>query len=129
VNIQDLPDAAERSPARTRLNPIERAKADPKSRQKAYAAYCYDMDGFKRTPRKHLTAAAREAGGYKRLIRDTCFECVGEDADPAPRRQVRDCRCTSCPLHPVRPWQNLKGRGSAVRAPLQNADTARPAGS
>lgn len=50
-------------------------------------------------------------------VKERCFECVGGDADPtpSPKVRVRDCECTDCPLHPVRPWQDLKGRGSSVR--------------
>lgn len=54
-----------------RLNPLEKAKTNPKSRSLAIRAKCYD--------------------------------CVGQDADPAWHRRVRECEFTECPLWEFRP--------------------------
>lgn len=48
----------------------------------------------------------------KREVESICFECVGGDSDPGPKLRVRDCRCRDCPLHPVRPWQSIRGRAA-----------------
>jgi len=47
------------------------------------------------------------------VVESICFECVGGNDDPGPKLRVRDCACLDCPLHPIRPWQRLKGRGGA----------------
>lgn len=47
------------------------------------------------------------------VVESICFECVGGNDDPGPKLRVRDCACRDCPLHPIRPWQRLKGRSGA----------------
>jgi len=47
-----------------------------------------------------------------------CFDCVGQDADPAWQWRVGNCECSTCPLHAVRPHQNQVGR----RAPAVVTD-------
>ena len=39
-------------------------------------------------------------------IKAKCWDCVGAGADANPRQAIRECVVQSCPLHPVRPWQN-----------------------
>lgn len=48
-------------------------------------------------------------------VQGRCFMCVGGDDDPrpSPKVRVRDCECKTCPLYPVRPWQNITGRGNS----------------
>jgi len=55
--------------------------------------------------------------GYAAAVQRICWECVGSDADPAPKLTVRDCVHSGCPLHPVRPWQDIKGERSPETAP------------
>ena len=57
-----------------RLDPIQKARKNPKS----------------------LRAA----------INGKCWDCVGADGDPNPRKRIRECLAGDwCPLHPVRPYQ------------------------
>ena len=108
------------------LNPIEKAKLDPKSRAKALRAYFWDLEGIEDNKGKsdfpHAEARAGVRAAYKECQRDglkgsiqrLCFECVGTDADPSPspKVRVRDCADLECPLWPVRPWQRVQGRGA-----------------
>lgn len=45
-------------------------------------------------------------------INGKCWECQGGDADPGPRRRIRECEIPSCPLYPVRPYQKAPSGGS-----------------
>lgn len=56
-----------------RLDPIQKAQANPTSKALA--------------------------------IRAKCWDCVGAGADANPRKEIRECKCSTCPLHPVRPFQ------------------------
>jgi len=38
-----------------------------------------------------------------------CFDCCGRGADPGWRWQIGNCE-VDCPLHAVRPYQNLEGK-------------------
>lgn len=101
-------------------NPLERARDNPKSRSLALKAYFYDYVGapintFSKEMRQEARGLYKNArtDGLAKAVKRICFECVGGDADPGPRLRVRDCRCSDCPLHPVRPWKNVKNRGAA----------------
>ena len=50
---------------------------------------------------KHL----RDPKSLRKAITAKCWDCVGADADPNPRGQIRDCIMDDCPLWTVRPWQ------------------------
>lgn len=63
----------ERGEKPVRLDPLEKARKNPKS----------------------LRAA----------VNAKCWECVGAGWDPGPRRAIRECTITKCPLWPVRPYQ------------------------
>lgn len=52
-----------------------------------------------------LEILARNPRSLRAAINAKCWDCVGQDADPAPRRRIGECGCTSCPLHAVRPYQ------------------------
>lgn len=114
-----------------RLNPLERAKQKPKSLALALRAYRWEMSGADRNDRDpdakrackqdYKDAMAALKGQSKRkVINETCFNCVGGYADPGPKLRVRDCGCTACPLHPVRPWQGIRGR-KGVGSDFENA--------
>lgn len=105
-----------------RLDPIEQAKRSPQSKRKALRAYYWDWTGcainrpVPKEMREEYKSLCEEAkGNYRPTIDKICFECVGAGADPNPPRLIRDCECTDCPLHPVRPHQKLKGRGKHAR--------------
>lgn len=118
------------------LNPIERAKTKPQSRPLAVRAMCCDCMGaggntntaeLIRECRStacplHAVRPYQPAGDGRRFlaaaIKDKCFLCVGgaDDPRPSPKVRVRDCVCADCPLHPVRPWQEITGRVAATDA-------------
>jgi hypothetical protein len=64
----------------------------------------------RRIARERYKAAVGEPAAPARAIKAICFECVGGGADDGPKLAIRDCRVLTCPLHPVRPWQNAKNR-------------------
>lgn len=108
-----------------RLNPIEKARRNPKSRALALRAYYWDWVGCADNPctqEMREEAAQRydaaRTGGLVAAIQGICFECVGGDADPGPKLRVRDCARTDCPLRAVRPWQGVRSRSRS-----QTADT------
>lgn len=110
------------------------------SRSKAIRLYCIDCmgnGGNTNTPDlirdcPSTTCALYRVRPYQKntgrlhraaAIQARCFDCAGRDDDstPSPRVRVRDCACAACPLHPVRPWQGIKGRGQyAVGAETVN---------
>jgi hypothetical protein len=61
--------------------------------------------GVKIRPADPITKARRNPRSLRLAIDAKCFDCVGGGADPNPRGAIRDCRITSCTLHPVRPYQ------------------------
>lgn len=52
------------------------------------------IDGARSRPRSRASA-----------IRAKCYDCVGRNDDPNPRRTVRECTVTGCPLIHCRPWR------------------------
>lgn len=122
-----------------RLDPIERARRNPKSRALALRAYLWDfygLDANKRAPedrallkeefklalRNPLGVIGLQSGdretlrqttgraSLKTVIQHICYECVGGSADPGPKQRVSRCTARDCPLHPVRGWKDLRGR-------------------
>jgi hypothetical protein len=106
------------------VSPIERARRNPKSRSLALRAWCWQhemVDENKGTPeaRQQRQAAhdlyrrmrARDTS-LVRVIRDICHDCLHDPEGISVRVLVRDCGVTDCGLHPVRPWQAVKGRGA-----------------
>lgn len=61
------------------------------------------------SPTGHMTtpaeALARNPRSLRLAINAKCWDCQGGDADPAPRKRIGTCGCTTCPLHAVRPYQ------------------------
>lgn len=108
-----------------RLNPMQKAKADPKSKAKALRAYFWDQfmveqnKGLEGVSARELADDARTAykdarkGGLALALKRTCLGCVGDGEDTRPKLEIRDCLVTDCPLHPVRPFQHLKGRAGS----------------
>jgi hypothetical protein len=94
-----------------RLNPIEKARKNPKSKALAIKAYYWDLagrseDAESRAEFNGLITAAKHQGSYAKQIKTICRRCVGDGADPNPPKLIRCCGCANnCPLHPVRPYQ------------------------
>lgn len=71
-----------------------------------------------------LEKAARNPGSRSLAIRAKCWDCSGGDADPGVRARVRDCPSKTCPLWPLRPWQNAHGRSGYVDDPEDPGEDA-----
>lgn len=99
-----------------RVDPIEKAARNPKSKALALRAYWWRWVGCsanavtKEMRAEYATRVRDGRGKIAATIKAICFECVGEDADPGPKQRVRDCEIMKCPLRPVRPWQDVKSR-------------------
>ena len=62
--------------------------------------------GGQRGPRLDpIQRLAENPKSLRLAINAKCRDCQGGDADPAPRRRIGECGCTTCPLHAVRPYQ------------------------
>ncbi|WP_144267145.1 hypothetical protein [Comamonas thiooxydans] len=67
-------------------------------------------EGWKPVHRTPVEQARDNPNSQKAAIKAFCWICVGADADPGAKFRVRDCDVgPKCPLHPHRPWQNVKG--------------------
>lgn len=115
------PSAIERAQAalqakREAGQPIRRSLAKPLREYFLDLAGVYLNQGCRDAPIREMRAEAcanYEAARKKGLaaaVQRICYECQGGDADPGPKIRVRDCTIEQCPLHPVRPWQQVKGR-------------------
>ncbi len=56
---------------------------------------------------------------YKQAVEAKCRQCIYDPHQPGTwRRQVAECPCVSCSLHPVRPvprnWHASNGRGQGA---------------
>lgn len=54
-----------------------------------------------------LEKASKNPKSMRCAINAMCWDCVGRDADPAPRWRIGNCTSKSCPLYPLRPYQKL----------------------
>lgn len=93
------------------------------SRAKAVRAYWREHFGLSDPQGGHISElradykaqiASLKGTSLKGHVQQTCFECVGGDDDPGPKLRVKRCACSDCPLHPVRPWQQIKGRAGVA---------------
>jgi hypothetical protein len=55
--------------------------------------------------RDPIEKAAANPTSLRLAINAKCYDCVGQDADPAWQRRVRECDCQACSLLAVRPYQ------------------------
>lgn len=39
-------------------------------------------------------------------IKAKCYECMGAGGEPHTKTLIKECKATSCPLHPIRPYQS-----------------------
>lgn len=66
----------------------------------------HDRNGPSRGERLDpIEQARRKPKSLALAIKAQCWECIGSGADPNPRRTIRECRATGCPLLPLRPFQ------------------------
>jgi len=101
---------------------FERHRLNPRSLALALKAYYLDMEGalhgssgpdFPYKEQRAIAMAAYAAGrkrGLRPTINQTCLWCVHATDDPGGVQRVRECACTDCPLHAVRPYQKDRGK-------------------
>ena len=53
---------------------------------------------MKNAPRNYLPSRAK-------AIKEKCWQCQGDGADPHMQWRIGNCECFSCGLYPVRPYQ------------------------
>lgn len=66
-----------------------------------------------------LEKARRNPTSLRLAINAKCFDCEGGDADPNVQARIGTCTITTCPLHPVRPYQHLAEGETRSRRELQ----------
>lgn len=66
-----------------------------------------------------LEKARRNPTSLRLAINAKCFDCEGGNADPNVQRRIGTCSITTCPLHPVRPYQHLAEGEARTRRELQ----------
>ena len=69
------------------------------------------VSGPRRTPIEKL---ADNPASLRMAVTAKCYDCIGQDADPAWRWRIGNCGCPACPLFAVRPHQSLAGRPEPV---------------
>ena len=67
-------------------------------------------EGIKIETLDPISKAAADPTSLRKAINGKCYECCGAGADGEviTKRQVATCAIVKCPLHPVRPWRDLK---------------------
>jgi hypothetical protein len=86
-----------------------------KAREKAHAARMPRAEwGEPLVRRDPLEKPRRKPTSLRLAVNAKCADCVGWHGDPGPRKRIRDCTSTLCPLHAVRPYQ--KGSEEAAEA-------------
>lgn len=83
-----------------------RARPTKKEQMEPFAATFAGLR--KEAPRWALTLIdAAEEGSVTAALKVKCLDCSGWE-----RKEVRDCTVAGCPLYPVRPYQDAKGRNA-----------------
>jgi hypothetical protein len=82
------------------LSPLEKARQARKEMQEA---------GIPVKVKNPLEKLADKPQSLRRAIDAKCYQCEGEDADPAVKWRIGNCLCDDCALYMVRPYQRLKG--------------------
>jgi hypothetical protein len=105
------------------LDPLERARRNPRSLSLAVKARCWDCVGAGADPNPrgeirdcratacplHPARPYQSTGGHRHLraaINAKCQRCMGPD--PGVARRIRECDIAGCPLWPVRPYQHSR---------------------
>lgn len=69
-----------------------------------------------------IAKLAERPTSLRAAITAKCWDCIGRDADPQPTRRIRECPCTGCPLHRVRPYQHGAPQDSDVGEPAEPSE-------
>jgi hypothetical protein len=57
-----------------------------------------------------IQKALKNPKSLRAAINAKCFDCQGQDADPAPKWRIGNCEISDCPLYPLRPYQDNLSR-------------------
>lgn len=57
-----------------------------------------------------IEKALKNPKSLRAAINAKCFDCQGQDADPAPKWRIGNCEMPDCPLYPLRPYQDNLSR-------------------
>jgi len=66
--------------------------------------------GEKIVQKNPLEKLAEKPDSLRWAINARCYQCESEDADPAVKWRIGNCRSTACALWNVRPFQSQCGR-------------------
>lgn len=120
----------ERGEPIVRRNPIQLAAIKTKSKTMALRAYYWQHHGVVENQGTEDGAVVRQdaEGDYAKarqkshqiglpaVIKEICYHCEAGGIDPGARERVRNCGAPRCALHPVRPWQRIRGRKKIAEA-------------
>jgi hypothetical protein len=79
--------------------------------EKATAARRLKAEAGELKQRDPIEHSIADPKSQAKAIKAMCFECVGRNDDPNPRRTVATCTSWGCPLWQVRPWQKFAPDG------------------
>jgi hypothetical protein len=57
-----------------------------------------------------IEKALKNPKSLRAAINAKCFDCQGQDADPAPKWRIGNCEMPDCPLYSLRPYQDNLSR-------------------
>ncbi len=88
----------------------ESSRSARAERMRAGLAAWKEAGGSRGAPKDPIEKLAENPKSLRLAITAMCWHCQNGDADPAPKWRVGNCLCVSCPLHAVRPYQQMSGR-------------------
>ena len=70
------------------------------------------MDANKYSTKIHnpIEKALQNPKSLRAAINAECFDCQGQDSDPAPKWRIGNCEISDCPLYTLRPYQDNLSR-------------------
>jgi hypothetical protein len=61
-----------------------------------------------------IEKALKNPKSLRAAINAKCFDCQGQDADPAPKWRIGNCEISDCPLYSLRPYQDNQSRPTPI---------------
>lgn len=87
---------------------MDKGTLEKARRARAEAAELRRDQGLKVT-KTPIEKATENPSSLRLAINAKCYDCQGQDADPGVKKRIAFCECVDCPLHPVRPYQKMRG--------------------